>query len=180
MHEFETSNKNIFRKTMLVFPDKLTTNTFYLKNHIKNIAQENLYMYKRIVEAPATYDKIKWLQDYKQSQIYKRNACKFPSINFLKTHKKKKNLSANLYKKNKINDRDNLVKTTTRKQKINCNSVKNENNNTKIKFYKNKKKKIFEEFDIKDLINMNVHKSIKLKKSFMLENQSGHSLRKNH
>ena len=52
-----------------------------------DIAQENLYMYKRLKDRPPTYDMKKLLKDYIKNQYYKQNACRYPSIDFYKVKK---------------------------------------------------------------------------------------------
>ena len=49
-----------------------------------DIAQENLFMYKRLKDRQSSYDLNKLLKDYNKSQYYKQNACRYPSIDFLK------------------------------------------------------------------------------------------------
>ena len=132
-----------------------TLNSFSLKNQIRGIAQENLYMYKRLMERQSTYDANKWIKDYKQNQKYKNNVCKFPSINFYQKYKrKKKSLSNNKYSHNTVvND---ILK--------NGNNIFPKIVNTidvysHKKFKKRKKgKKKFEDFDYKDVVKLQIHK----------------------
>ena len=49
-----------------------------------DIAQENLFMYKRLRDKQSSYDINKLLRDYSKNQYYKQNACRYPSIDFLK------------------------------------------------------------------------------------------------
>ena len=45
-------------------------------------------MFKRLLECKKSiYNKQKLLKEYRQSQSYKKNVCKYPSINFYKTQK---------------------------------------------------------------------------------------------
>ncbi len=45
-------------------------------------------MFKRLLECKKSiYSKQKFLKSYRQSQTYKKNVCKYPSINFYKTQK---------------------------------------------------------------------------------------------
>ena len=46
------------------------------------VAQENQLMLKRLKERTSCYDVSQWEKDYEQNQLYKRNKCIFPSINF--------------------------------------------------------------------------------------------------
>lgn len=56
----------------------------FVKSEIRQLAQDNLYMYKRLVDLPSNFNVRKWEQDYKKSQNYKKNICNFPSIDFTK------------------------------------------------------------------------------------------------
>ena len=57
------------------------------KNDIIRVAQENLFMLKRLSERTSFYNVEKWNQDYEASQYYKKNHCLHPPINFNKTQK---------------------------------------------------------------------------------------------
>jgi hypothetical protein len=71
------------------------------KNEIIRVAQENLYMLKRINERTSVYNVDKWDRDYRISQYYKRNHCQYPSIDFNKTQKEgsRTNIFVTLHKK---------------------------------------------------------------------------------
>lgn len=57
------------------------------KHEIIRVAQENLYMLKRLNERTSVYNVNKWNKDYEASQYYKRTHCKYPSIDFYKTQR---------------------------------------------------------------------------------------------
>jgi hypothetical protein len=57
------------------------------KNEILKVAQDNLFMLKRLSEKSSCYNVDKWNQDYEASQYYKRNHCLHPPIDFNKTQK---------------------------------------------------------------------------------------------
>ena len=59
-------------------------NDGYIKLGIMNLAQENLYMLKRLTEKKSEYSVKKMEQDYKRVQNYKKIKCNFPCINFSK------------------------------------------------------------------------------------------------
>ena len=53
----------------------------YRKKEIVNMAQENLYMFKRLKEKTSHYDFGKYDKEYDQAQYYKRSHCTLlPSI----------------------------------------------------------------------------------------------------
>ena len=129
-----------------------------------NIAQENLFMYKRLRDKQSSYDLNKLLKDYTKNQYYKQNACRYPSIDFLKDIKNKSIDSKENKRKNNImtcktenNYFPSICKTITSNFKSNIYFYKNEKmktcegfENLKIKKIKNKKKK-FKDFNFKDL-----------------------------
>jgi hypothetical protein len=62
-----------------------------VKLNIKDIAQENLHMYKRLLDQQPTYDINKLINDYANNHLfYKKYACRYPSIDFYKEKKPKK------------------------------------------------------------------------------------------
>ena len=56
-----------------------------------NLAQQNLYMLKRLTEKKSEYSVKKMEEDYKKVQNYKKIMCNFPCINF---NKAKRGLSS--------------------------------------------------------------------------------------
>ena len=55
------------------------------KHEIIKVAQENLFMLKRLNEKGSVYSVHKWNKEYEISQYYKRTHCQYPSIDFFKT-----------------------------------------------------------------------------------------------
>ncbi len=54
------------------------------KREIIKVAQENLFMLKRLNERTSFYNVDKWNKDYETSQIYKKNHCMYTPIDFNK------------------------------------------------------------------------------------------------
>ena len=85
------------------------------KHDIIRIAQENLYMLKRLNEKTSCYSVDKWFKDYEASQYYKRNHCQYPSIDFYKTQRYNsfgnmfQNVSKNSTKKSMINSKNKTI-----------------------------------------------------------------------
>jgi hypothetical protein len=103
------------------------------KDEIIRVAQENLYMLKRINERSSVYNVDKWDRDYRISQYYKRNHCQYPSIDFNKTQKE--------------GSRANMFVTSQKKR-----PKKNFSQTHFSRIIKNGKvKKKFEDFSYKDL-----------------------------
>lgn len=69
-----------------------------------NLAQQNLYMLKRLTEKKSEYSVKKLEEDYKKVQNYKKIMCNFPCINF----KPKRGFSSdnkyNIIEKNEIKE----------------------------------------------------------------------------
>ena len=57
------------------------------KHEIIKVAQENLYMLKRLNERTSFYNVDKWNKDYEISQYYKKNLCLYSPIDFNKTQR---------------------------------------------------------------------------------------------
>jgi hypothetical protein len=54
-------------------------------NGIKSLAQENLFILKRLITQESEYSAEKFMLKYKESRKYKNNICHYPSINFHRT-----------------------------------------------------------------------------------------------
>ena len=103
------------------------------KHEIIRVAQENLYMLKRLNERTSCYNVDKWNRDYEASQYYKRNHCQYPSIDFYKTQRcgsfgnvftgiSKNSTKREFYKthyshKNSFNNTGGLNNTTSKRKK---------------------------------------------------------------
>lgn len=68
-----------------VYTLKVNKNSATNKWEILKIAQDNQSLLKRLNDRQSFYDTKSWEKDYEKSQIYKKNICIFPSINFRKT-----------------------------------------------------------------------------------------------
>ena len=81
------------RKTMAksfkpVFKFKKNQREVYVKNGIKTLAQENLFILKKLLNKNSDYNVIKLEKQYRQSQQYKKNICHYPSIDFVNSNGK--------------------------------------------------------------------------------------------
>ena len=63
--------------------------TFTKKEELINVALENLNIYYRLNSKKGNYILKNQLKDYEKAQYYKKNYCKFPSIDFYRTSKSK-------------------------------------------------------------------------------------------
>ena len=71
-----------------------------------NLAQQNLYMLKRLTEKKSEYSAKKMEEDYKKVQNYKKIMCNFPCINF---NMKKRGFSSD--NKNSLNEKREFLPT---------------------------------------------------------------------
>ena len=71
-----------------VFNFKKKNKEKYVQNEIKTLAQENLFMLKRLLERTSNINNLKLKQDFEKNQEYKNNICKYPSINFYSNKQK--------------------------------------------------------------------------------------------
>ena len=112
------------------------------KHEIIRVAQENLYMLKRLNEKTSAYNVDKWKKDYEASQYYKRSHCQYPSIDFYKTQKC--NSFGNMFTGISKNSTKNDFYTKTQYSKYSYSNTNNKGNT-------NKKRKRFEDFSYRDL-----------------------------
>ena len=68
-----------------------------------NLAQQNLYMLKRLYEQKSEYSVKKMEKDYQKVQNYKKMICKFPEIDF---NKSKGIISDSYFLKSKKSEKD--------------------------------------------------------------------------
>ena len=61
--------------------------SYWRKEALINVAIENLNIYNRLNSKKGTYPLKNHLKDYEKAQYYKKNYCKFPSIDFYRTSK---------------------------------------------------------------------------------------------
>ena len=112
------------------------------KHEIIRVAQENLYMLKRLSEKTSVYNVDKWNKDYQASQYYKRSHCQYPSIDFYKTQRC--GSFGNVF--------NNVSKNETKKNFYSKTQYsKNFTNNTGGAGNSGRKRKKFEEFSYRDL-----------------------------
>ena len=64
--------------------------SFSRKEELINMAMENLNIYNRLNSKKGSYNLKNHLKDYERAQYYKKNHCKFPSIDFYRTSKTNK------------------------------------------------------------------------------------------
>ena len=120
------------------------------KHEIIKVAQENLYMLKRLNERTSFYNVEKWNKDYETSQYYKKNHCLYSPIDFNKTQR-----LGNFPNTWGLETNPNQKNMTTRKKFFSQTNYKS-NTTCHTPDYKrfansNKKRKKFEDFNYRDL-----------------------------
>ena len=80
-------HKRHLKKIKPIFQYKAHTMGGNKKHEIIRVAQENLFMLKRLNERTSFYNVEKWNKDYEISQVYKRNHCLYAPIDFNKTQR---------------------------------------------------------------------------------------------
>jgi hypothetical protein len=119
-------------------------------------------MYKRLLYCnKSNYNKNKFIKDYKQSQIYKKNSCRYPSIDFYKTLRiSNYSSSLNFPLKKQIKIINNNIGKTKLKSK-NKTPYQTLFYSSKINEMNNKKNKLFLE-----VLDLNIKTQKKIKESF--------------
>lgn len=147
-------HRKAMKKMKPIFQFTKTTMAGNKKHEIIRVAQENLYMLKRLNERTSVYNVDKWNKDYEASQYYKRNHCQYPSIDFYKTQRS--GSFGNIF--------SNFSKNSTKRDFFSRTHYSNGNS-----FGKSgstiKKKKRFEEFSYRDLLDTKKINSAKKEKS---------------
>ena len=98
-------------------------NSNELKLRIFTIAQDNLIMYKKLLDCRnnSTYDKKSLIKGYNRNQCYKKIACEYPSIDFYKNKRIEKYYQSLNNKNNKIQTFFNNLDKYLKPKKIDIN-----------------------------------------------------------
>ena len=78
----KNSRQNFLKLTKPAFKFKKNQKEIYIKNGIKILAQENLFMLKKLITQESEYKHDKFEQNFQESRKYKNNICHFPCIDF--------------------------------------------------------------------------------------------------
>ena len=79
------SQQNFLKSMRPQYRIKRSQKDSLIINGIKSLAQENLFILKRLITQESEYSAEKFMKKYKESRRYKNNICHYPSINFTKT-----------------------------------------------------------------------------------------------
>ena len=87
--KYNSRDKKLKTKFRPLFKYEHEYLTFTKKEELINVALENLNIYYRLNSKKGNYILKNQLKDYEKAQYYKKNYCKFPSIDFYRTSKSK-------------------------------------------------------------------------------------------
>ena len=87
--KYNSRDKKLKTKFRPLFKYEHEYLTFTKKEELINVALENLNIYYRLNSKKGNYILKNQLKDYEKAQYYKKNHCKFPSIDFYRTSKSK-------------------------------------------------------------------------------------------
>ena len=79
------SHQNYLKSMKPQYKIKKSQKDALIINGIKSLAQENLFILKRLITQESEYSAEKFMRKYKESRKYKNNICHYPSINFHRT-----------------------------------------------------------------------------------------------
>jgi len=79
------SHKAYLKSMKPQYKIKRSTKDSLIINGIRSLAQENLFILKRLITQESEYSAEKFMKKFKESRKYKNNICHYPSINFYKT-----------------------------------------------------------------------------------------------
>jgi len=129
---------------------------YYKKEELMELAKENYNIYQRLNSKNSSYTLNKHLKDYEKAQYYKKNHCKYPSIDFYRTSKSTSSFNSvfNYCTFNNYDNINNKFYNEYNRNKSCLNIYQNENNKErqkkmnnfvknhyKLKKYEDKKKK---------------------------------------
>jgi hypothetical protein len=136
--DIQNTNKNIYRKlseiekssqqtflksTKPVILFKRNKNDSQIKNEIRTLAQENLFMLKKLISQESEYKHDKLEKFYLDTRKYKKNLCHFPVIDFNNTKSPTSSIVQGYNFANKNNKMGKLPKLGDTKKRRNVTTV---------------------------------------------------------
>jgi hypothetical protein len=137
--------KKISQNLAPILNTKKKNKEIHVQNEIKTLAQENLFMLKRLLEKASNINNRKLKEDFEKNQEYKNNICNYPSINFYKNAKISEPIIESFKNKNNTNAFPTIYKMSS----LQFNKRGNIFNKLDEQYYKNVKKNIKNESIIK-------------------------------
>lgn len=124
LSEIDKSSQQTFLKsTKPVILFKRNKNDSQIKNEIRTLAQENLFMLKKLITQESEYKHDKLEKFYLDTRKYKKNLCRFPVIDFNNTKSPTSSIVQGYKFSNNNNKMGKLPKLGDTKKKINYTAV---------------------------------------------------------
>jgi hypothetical protein len=124
LSEIDKSSQQTFLKsTKPVILFKRNKNDSQIKNEIRTLAQENLFMLKKLITQESEYKHDKLEKFYLDTRKYKKNLCRFPVIDFNNTKSPTKSIVQGYKFSNKNSKMGKLPKLGDTKKKINLTTI---------------------------------------------------------
>ena len=83
LYDIDKNGRQTISKSLKsAFKFKKNQREMFVKNEIKILAQENLFILYKLLNKNSEYSASKFEEQYQQSQKYKRIICHYPSIDF--------------------------------------------------------------------------------------------------
>lgn len=102
LYDIDNNGSQTISKSLKpVFRYPKNKRAFIVKNEIRSLAQENLFILKRLLSKESEYNTQKLEKDFQKYQKYKKSICHYPSINFYNS----KNANAPIVQGYKFNEK---------------------------------------------------------------------------
>jgi len=123
LSEIDKSSQQTFLKSKPVILFKRNKNDSQIKNEIRTLAQENLFMLKKLITQESEYKHDKLEKFYLDTRKYKKNLCRFPVIDFNNTKSPTSSIVQGYKFSNNNNKMGKLPKLGDAKKRINFTAV---------------------------------------------------------
>ena len=119
---------------------KKKSKEIHVQNEIKALAQENLFILKRLLERNSNINNRKLKQDFEKNQEYKNIICNYPSINFYSNNQVNEPIIKSFNLKDKDNNNKSILPTIYKMSSLQFRKRKTNYNRLDEQYYKNAKK----------------------------------------
>ena len=119
---------------------KKKSKEIHVQNEIKALAQENLFILKRLLERNSNINNRKLKQDFEKNQEYKNIICNFPSINFYSNKQVNEPIIKSFNLKDKDSNNKSIFPTIYKMSSLQFRKRKTNYNRLDEQYYKNAKK----------------------------------------
>jgi hypothetical protein len=154
---------------------------YYKKEELMDLAKENYNIYQRLNSKNSSYTLNHHLKDYEKAQYYKKNHCKYPSIDFYRTSKSTSSFNSifNYCTFNNYDNINNEFYNEYNKKKSSINIYQNKNNKerqSKINNFVKNHYKLKKYYEDKKKKKENKEQNIKNEDNYLIEktNENNH------